>query len=172
MQDRYNDGPNGESKGEFGPAPRHAHQGKSIEESYGAYYGEEYEQGVYGHQNPSRPPNMEHEYGSRSFRKYGSFEGRGPKNYKRSDERIEEDVCERLTENAELDASDISVQVENGEVTLSGTVEHRYFKKLAENIVESVSGVKDIHNQIRIDPKTDQEEGIPGKSGSAESFKH
>ena len=60
MQDRYNDGPNGESKGEFGPAPRHAHQGKSIEESYGAYYGEEYEQGVYGHQNPSRPPNMEH----------------------------------------------------------------------------------------------------------------
>jgi hypothetical protein len=153
MPDRFNNGPNGESKGEYGPSPLHAHQGQSIEESYGAYYGEEYEQGVYGHQTPSRHPNMEHESGSRSFRRYGSFTGRGPRNYKRSDERIEEDVCERLTENAELDASDITVQVENGEVTLSGTVEHRYFKKLAENIVESVSGVTDVHNQIRISVK-------------------
>lgn len=151
MADRFNNGPNGESKGEYGPSPLHAHQGQSIEESYGAYYGEEYEAGVFGHQNPSRRPNMEHEYGSRSFRKYVA--ARGPKNYTRSDERIEEDVCERLTEDAELDASEITVQVENGEVTLSGTVEHRYFKKLAENIVESVSGVKDIHNQIRISLK-------------------
>src|SRR5262245_29949641 len=124
MPDRMNNGPNGESKGEYGPSPRHAHAHESIEQSYGAYYGEEYEQGVYGHQTPSRAPNMEHEYGSRSFRKYEQrrFAGRGPKNYKRSDERIEEDVCERLTENAELDASDITVQVQNAEVTLSGTV--------------------------------------------------
>jgi hypothetical protein len=157
MPDRHNDGPNGEAKGEFGPSPRHAHSGQSIEQSYGAYYGEEYEQGVYCHQNPGRQPSMEHEYGSRSFRKYeqGRFVGRGPKGYKRSDERIEEDVCERLTENAELDASDITVQVQNSEVTLSGTVEHRYFKRLAEDIVESVSGIKDIHNQIRITPKTE-----------------
>jgi hypothetical protein len=139
---------NGESK-EYGPSPLHAHPGQSIEESYGAYYGEEYESGVYGHQTPRRQPSMEHEYGSRSFRKYG-FAGRGPKGYKRSDERIEEDVCERLTENSELDASDITVEVQNSEVTLSGTVEDRYFKRLAEDIVESVSGVTDIHNQIRI----------------------
>src|SRR5262245_53392382 len=134
MANRFNDRPNGESKGEYGPSPRFAHPGQSIEQSYGAYYGEEYEQGVYGHQSPSREPNMEHEYGSRSFRKYeqGRFAGRGPKGYKRSDERIEEDVCDRLTENAELDATGITVQVQNGEVTLSGNVEHRYFKKLAE----------------------------------------
>ena len=104
--------------------------------------------------NGESQPSMEHEYGSRSFRRY--FAGRGPKNYKRSDERIEEDVCERLTENAELDPSDITVQVQNGEVTLSGTVDHRYFKKLVGNIVESVSGVKDIHNQIRISGSTEK----------------
>jgi osmotically-inducible protein OsmY len=154
MPDSFNNGPNGEFHGEFGPSPRHAHQGQSIEESYGAYYGEQYEQGVYGHQNPRRRPNMEHESGSRSFRRYGTFAGRGPKNYKRSDERIEEDVCERLTENAELDASDITVQVEDGEVTLSGTVQHRYFKKLAESIVDSVSGVTDVHNQITISSRS------------------
>jgi osmotically-inducible protein OsmY len=154
MPDSFNNGPNGEFKGEFGPSPRHVHQGQSIEESYGAYYGEQYEQGVYGHQSFSSKPNMEHESGSRSFRRYGSFSGRGPKNYKRSDERIVEDVCERLTENGELDASDITVQVQNAEVTLTGTVEDRYFKRLAEDIVESVSGVKDIHNQIRINRKS------------------
>lgn len=155
MPDRFNDRANGESK-EFGPSPRHAHPGRSIPESYGAYHGEEYEPGVHGYQNASREPNMEHEYGSRSFRRYeqGNFAGRGPKGYTRSDERIEEDVCERLTENSELDASDITIQVENGEVTLSGTVDDRYFKRLAEDIVDSVSGVKDVHNQIKISPKS------------------
>jgi osmotically-inducible protein OsmY len=131
MPNRFNDRQNGESRAEYEP-------------------------GVYGYQNPERYPSMEHEYGSRSFRKYGSFAGRGPKGYKRSDERIEEDVCERLTENAELDASEIGVQVHNCEVTLSGTVEDRYFKKLAENIAESVSGVKDVHNQIRVSPSYEE----------------
>ena len=164
MPNRFNNRHNRESK-EYGPSPLHAHPGQSINESYGGYYGEEYERGVDGHQTGGRQPSMEHEYGSRSFRKYGSFAGRGPKNYKRSDERIEEDVCERLTENAELDASDIEVQVQNGEVTLSGTVEHRYFKKLAEHIAESVSGVQDVHNQIRINSKTEEAPGISGSTG-------
>ncbi len=51
-----------------------------------------------------------------------SHRGRGPKGYLRSDSRINEDVHDRLTDHPRLDASDISVSVENGEVTLSGFV--------------------------------------------------
>src|ERR1044071_1427135 len=55
----------------------------------------------------------------------GPFAGKGPKNYLRSDERIEEDINERLTEHSMIDASDIEVAVENGEVTLRGYVDRR-----------------------------------------------
>jgi BON domain len=79
----------------------------------------------------------------------GRFAGRGPKNYKRSDERILEEVNERLTENPYLDATDIEVRISEGEVTLSGAVDDRRAKRLAEDIAESVFGVKDVHNELK-----------------------
>jgi hypothetical protein len=78
----------------------------------------------------------------------GRYAGRGPKNYVRSDQRIWEDVNERLTENAYLDATEIEVQVKEGEVTLTGAVEDRRSKRLAEDLAESVAGVKEVHNQL------------------------
>jgi osmotically-inducible protein OsmY len=75
---------------------------------------------------------------------------RGPKGYKRSDERIREDLSDRLAQQDHLDPSDIEVTVSNGEVTLSGTVENRNEKFLAEEIADDVSGVNDVHNQLRI----------------------
>jgi len=78
------------------------------------------------------------------------YAGRGPKGYVRTDERIREDVCDRLSSNDEVDATDISVLVENGEVTLEGSVETRHMKRLAEDIAEDVSGVSDVHNTIRV----------------------
>ncbi len=80
----------------------------------------------------------------------GQFAGRGPKGYRRSDDRIEEDVNEALARNSELDASDIEVKVSNGEVTLSGSVAERQFKRLAEDIVERCWGVHDVRNEIRV----------------------
>jgi hypothetical protein len=80
----------------------------------------------------------------------GPHAGKGPKGYKRSDERIREDVCERLTDHHEVDASEIEVSVEAGEVTLKGMVSARRDKLMAEHIAEGVSGVIDIHNQIRV----------------------
>ena len=80
----------------------------------------------------------------------GPHSGRGPQGYRRSDARIEEDICEHLTHHGMLDATGIQVQVENGEVTLTGTVESRQAKRLAEDILDSISGVKDIHNQLRV----------------------
>jgi len=51
-----------------------------------------------------------------------SYRGRGPKNYQRSDDRIREDICERLAMDHDVDASDIEVAVAEGVVTLNGTV--------------------------------------------------
>jgi len=80
----------------------------------------------------------------------GQFTGRGPKGYRRSDERITEDVNEALSQHPEIDASEIEVKVNNGEVTLSGTVSERHFKRMAEDIAERCSGVHDVRNEIRV----------------------
>lgn len=80
----------------------------------------------------------------------GKFRGRGPKNYRRSDERLREEVCDRLTDNEWLDASDVEVNVVAGEVILTGMVDSRYAKRLAENIAESVSGVANVQNNLRV----------------------
>jgi osmotically-inducible protein OsmY len=82
--------------------------------------------------------------------RYGGHRGRGPKNYTRSDDRIKEDINDRLTDHSYLDASDIDVEVQNGEVTLTGFVNSRSDKRMAEDIVEDVSGVKNVENRLRV----------------------
>ncbi len=76
--------------------------------------------------------------------------GRGPKNYRRSDERIKEDVNDRLSDDYYVDASDVEVMVTNTEVTLTGTVNSREDKRRAEDIAESVSGVTNVENRLRV----------------------
>ena len=90
---------------------------------------------------------------SRDFGR-GSYTGIGPKNYRRTDSRIEEDVCERLMEHPEIDASNIEVKVKDGEVTLSGTVNDRNTKRMTEDVLDSIPGVRDVSNQIRIGKST------------------
>jgi osmotically-inducible protein OsmY len=80
--------------------------------------------------------------------------GRGPKGYIRSDERIREDINDRLSDDAFLDATEIEVTVSNGEVTLSGTVENRIDKRRAEDLAEDISGVKNVQNQLRVQQTT------------------
>ncbi|HET9445666.1 MAG TPA: BON domain-containing protein [Steroidobacteraceae bacterium] len=74
----------------------------------------------------------------------------GPRGYRRSDARIHEDVCQALTEDPHLDASTLDVEVKDGEVTLSGTTGSRHDKRYAEHIAEMVTGVRDVHNRLRI----------------------
>jgi osmotically-inducible protein OsmY len=50
----------------------------------------------------------------------------------------------------ELDATDIEVQVEGGAVTLMGTVDSSDARLLAEELVESVTGVREVHNQLKV----------------------
>jgi osmotically-inducible protein OsmY len=93
-----------------------------------------------------------------------SYRGRGPKGFQRSDDRLRELVSERLADHHDIDASDIEVTVSNGEVTLQGTVDDRRTKRLAEDVAESVSGVRDVHNQLRVD--TNFFNRTPGSPGT------
>lgn len=81
---------------------------------------------------------------------YSSHRGRGPKGYLRSDDRIREDVCDCLTDDPHIDATDVEVTVKNGEVTLSGTIESRAARRHAEELTEDLSGVKHVQNNLRV----------------------
>ncbi len=101
-------------------------------------------------------------FGDREARRRRELDhrGRGPKSYVRSDERIREDVNDRLTEDVWIDASEIEVSVADGEVTLSGTVEDRRSKRRAEDLADDVTGVKHVQNNLRyttgvVSPKID-----------------
>ena len=76
--------------------------------------------------------------------------GKGPKGYRPSDERLRERVCERLTDDPYIDATDIEVSVANGEITLSGTVETRQMKYAVEDLVSEMPAVTAVHNSIQV----------------------
>ena len=77
----------------------------------------------------------------------GPHTGKGPR---RSDARLQDEVCQRLTQHGQLDASHVDVTVTNGEVTLSGTVDSRQAKRTAEHVADAVPGVQDVHNNLTI----------------------
>jgi osmotically-inducible protein OsmY len=104
----------------------------------------------------------------RDYEQSGQHRGRGPKGYTRSDDRIREDVCDRLTEDPFVDASEIEIQVSNCEVTLSGTVDSREAKRRAEDIAERVSGVHNLQNNLRVQQSSSGSSATTGgMSGSA-----
>lgn len=128
-----------------------------IEEGIDRAFGNDWDrherfQGARGDQHPSLWDRVK-----------GAFTGKGPKNWTRSDERIREDVCECLTYHPHIDASEIDVVVKDGEVTLTGVVFDRRTKRLAEDVVEEVRGVRDVHNQIRVQRQTTMQ-GIGGQT--------
>jgi hypothetical protein len=81
------------------------------------------------------------------------------KGYTRSDERIREDVCDMLAGSPMVDASESEVQVKGGDVTLTGSVNSREEKRLAEDLIENISGVKEVNNQLRVQ-RQQQHEGM------------
>lgn len=80
----------------------------------------------------------------------GPHWGKGPKGYKRSDERTREEVCEAIAHQGHIDASDVEVKVEKGIVILTGTVAQRHHKRALEMLVEQVRGVHEVHNELRL----------------------
>lgn len=89
-------------------------------------------------------------YSERRFGGGLSHYGKGPKGYQRSEERIKEEVCDILTHDHRVDASNIEVSIENGVVVLKGTVDDRQSKRLAEEAIENVQGVADVRNELKV----------------------
>lgn len=87
---------------------------------------------------------------SESWRVPGPHAGRGPKGYQRSDERIREELNDRLTAHGLIDATEIEVRIQGGEATLTGFVDSRDAKRAAEDVAEDVPGVREVNNQLRI----------------------
>ena len=107
--------------------------------------------------------HREANYGGRGM----NYAGRGPKNYRRSDERIREEICDRLTDDWRVDATDMDITVDNGQVTLSGSVHSRDEKRKAEDIVESIPGVHDVHNNLRVGQWEEHRYAAGGTTGGA-----
>ena len=98
--------------------------------------------------------------GTETWRVPGPFAGRGPRGYKRSDDRIREELNDRLTAHGFIDATDIECSVHNGEVTLSGFVDSPDSKRAAEIVAEGIQGVlDDVHNHLRIRSAENAERG-------------
>ncbi|RKU00255.1 transporter [Burkholderia sp. Nafp2/4-1b] len=87
-------------------------------------------------------------------------ERRGPKGYTRSDERIREDVCERLAHALDIDVSDVTVEVRDGRVELDGTVPSRWMKHDIEDIADSCMCVRDVENRVRVQRDGEHDTGM------------
>ncbi|HLU77901.1 MAG TPA: BON domain-containing protein [Burkholderiales bacterium] len=137
-----------------------AHYGALVSYGQGAYGG--YGQGEMGRSSGQ---------GGQSWGNWGQSgqpgrsQRRGPKNYQRSDERLQEEICERLMARWDLDTSEVSVQVSQGEVTLEGVVPERRMRHEIENLVDDCHGVKDIDNRIRV-------QSAYGSTSSGSSAEH
>ncbi len=129
-----------------------------------------YEAGIYpygdydfpGFQNFRNSPAF---YPSAAPDVYGPYTGVGPRGYKRSGSQIQDDVSQRLWLDAQLDASDIEVQVNDAVVTLTGTVQSRQMKRWAEDIAWAVPGVDDVQNQLRVQQGQAAQPGTSGQPG-------
>jgi osmotically-inducible protein OsmY len=106
--------------------------------------------------------------GYRADQETQSHRGRGPQGYQRSDERLKELVCERLTDDPRIDASNVNIDVTGQVVKLTGTVDDRSTKYEIEELIESLGGVKDIDNQLRVQ-RTQSSWGQSGSSPSSGS---
>lgn len=110
----------------------------------------------YGPRSEDSASHWEQAYRSQG---QGSHRGRGPRGYTRSDARVLEELNERLCDDPIVDATEIEVRCEQGCVVLEGQVPTRWMKHRAEDIADSVSGVKDLDNRIRVSAEEPASQG-------------
>jgi osmotically-inducible protein OsmY len=152
----------GQSSGSYGSSSYGGNYGTYGNAGYGSNAGSSYgSSSNFGSSYDSNPSRYQHgqdrglmdraESGWENIKESAkNFFGKGPKGYKRSDERIKEEISDALYRHPRIDASDIEVDVKDGTVTLRGTVEDRQTKRLAEDLAEDCSGVTNVSNQLMV----------------------
>jgi osmotically-inducible protein OsmY len=105
------------------------------------------------------------EYGGRQGGSMQTARRQGPKGYQRSDERLREQVIDQFMDHTDDDVNlqEIEVDVKDGVVILSGTVDCRSCRHELEDIADSVWGVKEVTNNLRVRSGSDH----PGSTTSS-----
>jgi len=139
-------------------------------------YGRQYESQSF---EQPYPPGFQSDFGSaqrsrsgfgrEGYAESGAHRGKGPKGYTRSDDRLKEVICEKLTDDPMIDASEISIEVTGQIVKLTGTVDDRSTKYEIEELVERCGGVKDIDNQLRVRSGSSQGSQMGSQGGSMQT---
>jgi hypothetical protein len=139
-------------------------------------YGRQYESQSF---DQPYPPGFQGDFGSsqrgrsgfgrEGYAESGVHRGKGPKGYTRSDERLKEVICEKLTDDPMIDASEISIEVTGQTVKLTGTVDDRSTKYEIEELVERCGGVQDIDNQLRVRSGSSQSSQMGSQGGSMQT---
>jgi osmotically-inducible protein OsmY len=88
------------------------------------------------------------------------------------DEQVADGVRSRLEQHEMIDASRVSIQVVNGEVTMIGTADNRFIRHRAEELASEVEGVQKIVNKISVQPPMEEPGPIlsthePGAKGGS-----
>ena len=125
-------------------------------------------QGSGGQRGWSEPYGEGQQYGGRSSQSgwsQGLHRGKGPKGYQRSDERIKELVCESLSDHPEIDASEITVSIQGGKLTLEGSVDSRQTKNAVEDIAEQYC--QDVQNNLRVTRQGASQTASSGKGAGS-----
>ena len=144
LESEYSD----ESAVSYEQAPRPAY-GPGYAQGYGRQYG----------RNPSA---------NRPYARSNPYP-QGPKGYQRSDERLKEDISERLMESHYIDCSDVSVDVRGAKVVLEGTVPSRHMKHAIEDLVDACPGVQDIDNRVRVGGAMSQSQSSGGSQSNLQT---
>jgi BON domain len=79
----------------------------------------------------------------------------GPKGFRRSDERIQDEIATRLMSRDDIDSSEVVLQVKDARVTLEGTVPERWMRFAIDDVAESVMGVEEVENNVRVQRTAD-----------------
>jgi hypothetical protein len=89
-----------------------------------------------------------------------SFVGLGPRNWRPSDKKLKERVCEVLTRSHEVDPTEMNVKVKDGVAYLSGTIKSRGMKRVAEDLVGSIPGIIDVFTNLQIKSSSNLQQGL------------
>ena len=128
------------------PRPAEASKSAVADEGFGTrHWGHGEFKGDDGTESTSTAGNVL----ERAAQSVGRFFGIGPKGYRRSNERVHEDVCEALKNHHEINAAEVEVKVADGVVSLTGTVDDRQMRRAVEDVVRSIPGVLEIENHLR-----------------------
>jgi len=169
----------GPQRGQYGQGNYRSEHGYGGSRGYSEPYGEGQQyssggdyagSGGYGQERGGSGEYGSQGYGSQGYgpRGMGQHRGKGPKGYQRSDERIKELVCERLSDDPQIDPSEVTITVQGGKITLEGTVDSRQTKNAIEEIAEQF-GNQDVQNNLRIQRAGQQSSETTGRQSKGTS---